>query len=772
MRAIRTIALLISVASALHARAETALFFDGVNDFITFGPAPTLGVSNFTVEIRFNRLGTGQTASTGTGGTIAVPLISKGRSQADGSSLDMNFFLGISNDVLVADFENLASGANHPVNGRTVITNGVWHHAAATYDGQEWRLYLNGVLETNLVVGQTPRYDSIQHAGLATAMNSTGVTNGMFRGYLREARIWNHPRTASEIAATINTDITNATGLVGRWGLNDGSGTIAADTSGNNVTGILSNGPAWTNFSSPTNLVFIGDVWRYFKGTSYPTGWETNGFDDTGWLTGPSGFGYGDGDDTTILSDMKDNYLTIFTRREFIIPTNAAAITALILGADYDDGFVAFINGVEVARRSMPSGPISNTTTGFSHNAGTRSAILLTNDFTTLLKPGNPSTNLIAVSAHNTTLGSSDLTLLIDLSYSTDIIPPVLTRPPYLQLGTPTNITVRWRTDIACDSRVRFGNSHTNLTSSVDDPASVTEHEVKLTGLLPDTRYYYSVGTTSQTLSGGDAEHFFVTAPTPGTENPTLLWVTGDFGTGDASQTNVMMAYRNYAGTNHTDAILMLGDNAYESGTDQEFTTKLFIPYAPLIRQSVSWPCVGNHDVITSSGTPYFDSFTLPTAAEAGGVASGTERYYSFDYANIHFICLDSQLSTRTLGSPMLNWLQSDLNSTTQKWLIAFWHHPPYSKGSHNSDTESQMIQMRTNAVPMLEAAGVDLILCGHSHVYERSRFIDGHYGSSTTFTNTMLVDAGDGREDGTGPYQKNLNTPHSGAVYAVAGSG
>ncbi len=347
-----------------------------------------------------------------------------------------------------------------------------------------------------------------------------------------------------------------------------------------------------------------------------------------------------------------------------------------------------------------------------------------------------------------------------------------LKRGPYLQVGTSTNMIVRWRTDTLSDSRFQYGSTPSNLTVTVDDLTTTTEHEMKLSGLSPSTRYYYAVGTTSQILAGGDTNHFFYTGPIAGTPERMRLWVTGDFGTGDAAQTNVLNAYRNYIGTNYTDAILMLGDNAYESGTDAEFTDKLFVPYAPLMRQSVAWPCVGNHDVITSSGTPYFNSFTLPTAAEAGGIASASERYYSFDHGDIHFVCLDSQLSARTATGPMLTWLQSDLNATTQKWIIAYWHHPPYTKGSHNSDTESQLIEMRTNAVPILEAAGVDLVLCGHSHVYERSWFIDGHYGLSATFTNTMLVDGGDGRVDGTGAYQKNLNTPHSGAVYVVAGSG
>jgi hypothetical protein len=165
--------------------------------------------------------------------------------------------------------------------------------------------------------------------------------------------------------------------------------------------------------------------------------------------------------------------------------------------------------------------------------------------------------------------------------------------------------------------------------------------------------------------------------------------------------------------------------------------------------------------------------FTLPKQAEAGGVASGTEAYYSFDYGNIHFICLDSQDSDRSPDGAMLMWLRHDLESTRHDWIIAFWHHPPYSKGSHTSETERRLVEMRQHAVPILEAAGVDLVLGGHSHTYERSYLLDGHYGTAQTLTAAMKREAGDGRPDGTGAYRKPTLGPaaHEGAVYVVAGS-
>jgi hypothetical protein len=221
----------------------------------------------------------------------------------------------------------------------------------------------------------------------------------------------------------------------------------------------------------------------------------------------------------------------------------------------------------------------------------------------------------------------------------------------------------------------------------------------------------------------------------------------------------------------------MLGDNAYENGTDSEYQAAVFDMYPTILRQSVLWPALGNHDTAQSSNPPaslpYFAMFTLPAAAQAGGIASGTEKYYSFDYANIHFICLDSMTSDRSANGPMATWLRADLASTTRQWTVAFWHHPPYSKGSHDSDTDPILAEMRQNILPILEDAGVDLVLAGHSHSYERSFLIDGHYGVSSTFTAAMKKDGGSGRFDVSGAYNKATlgPGPHEGAVYAVAGS-
>jgi hypothetical protein len=129
----------------------------------------------------------------------------------------------------------------------------------------------------------------------------------------------------------------------------------------------------------------------------------------------------------------------------------------------------------------------------------------------------------------------------------------------------------------------------------------------------------------------------------------------------------------------------MLGDNAYSSGTDIDYQNKLFDMHPATLPQVAVWAAFGNHDAISANSItqtgPYFDIFKLPAQAEAGGIASGTEAYYSFDYGKIHFICLDSEQIDRSLpGSSMLQWLTADLAyaDIRSEWIIVFWHRPPY----------------------------------------------------------------------------------------------
>jgi hypothetical protein len=251
---------------------SAALRFDGANDYVTFGVAPGLGATNFTIECWFKRQGAGAATTTGTGGINVLPLVTKGRGENEAGVTNMNYFLGLgTNDLLAADFEDKNNGLNHPISaaGNAAVSN-AWQHVAVTYNvtGSNWVLYLGGVpISTNIVSGdilvRSPENGSIQHAALASALTTAGTAAGFFGGSLEEVRIWNYARSAAQIAANKDQRISSASGLIGRWPLTETSGTTAGDTSGSGINGTLMNGPVWTNdssFAPPATGGIIGNT--------------------------------------------------------------------------------------------------------------------------------------------------------------------------------------------------------------------------------------------------------------------------------------------------------------------------------------------------------------------------------------------------------------------------------------------------------------------------------------------------------------------------------
>jgi hypothetical protein len=120
----------------------------------------------------------------------------------------------------------------------------------------------------------------------------------------------------------------------------------------------------------------------------------------------------------------------------------------------------------------------------------------------------------------------------------------------------------------------------------------------------------------------------------------------------------------------------------------------------------------------------------------------------------------------------MAKWLKADMEKAKADWLIAFWHHPPYTKGSHDAEKEKDLTEMRQHIMPIIESGGVDLVLAGHSHIYERSMLMDGAYSPTNLASENTILDDGDGDPDGDGPYRKSAGIhAHQGTVQVVAGN-
>ncbi len=549
-----------------------------------------------------------------------------------------------------------------------------------------------------------------------------------------------------------------------------------------------------TVFSQTTIFPFASS-WQYLDdGSNQNTAWRQVGFDDTSWQSGSGQFGYGDGGEITILNacgipvqypSCSNKYISYYFRKSINIP-DVAIFKSFIFEMYRDDGVVIYVNGIEIYRNNMPSGTIGYTTLASSAISGADETTIVSTTLTLVASQFVSGNNIIAVEVHQSAENSSDLSWDMKLT-GVPVGLPSITRGPYLQKATSTSMLVRWYTDDLVDSEVKYGTDPGNLSQSVVVPGLTTNHSVQLTGLTAYTKYYYSVGSSAGIIQSG-LDNYFLTSPLFGAEGKYTFWAIGDSGDNSITgQKGVRDQFNAYIGNNVTNGWLLLGDNAYQNGLEAEYTTKFFEVYqGSIMRKSPLWPATGNHEYENLArqmdhNIPYFDFFDLPINGEAGGVPSNSEAYYSFDYGNIHFIALDSYIiengSSRLsdTSGPQAQWLVSDLAANDNKWTIVYFHHPPYTMGSHNSDLETELVLIRQNIVPILEQYDVDLVLTGHSHSYERSKLMKGHFGLENTFNPLVHhLSQSSGRYDGQSNsciYTKDSPTSLGGTVYAVVGS-
>jgi hypothetical protein len=263
----------------------------------------------------------------------------------------------------------------------------------------------------------------------------------------------------------------------------------------------------------------------------------------------------------------------------------------------------------------------------------------------------------------------------------------------------------------------------------------------------------------------------------PAAMKPVRIWALGDFGDGSASQKAVMHSIEKYTAGNRPDAWIWLGDNAYNNGKDEEYQKNVFDVYQSAFLQNLPiYPSPGNHDYAGKhdpSVPPYFKIFNMPSEGQAGGVSSHSESYYSVNYGPVHLIALDTEMREPS-GLQLFDgkglqveWLKADLAANKLPWVVVYFHKPPYSKGSHDSDVELDMKSLREHVNPIFEQYKVDLVIAGHSHVYERSYPMRGHYGVNETFDAASHVVA-----QGSSTNHYVVGPTGQGVIYVVSGSG
>lgn len=196
--------------------------------------------------------------------------------------------------------------------------------------------------------------------------------------------------------------------------------------------------------------------------------------------------------------------------------------------------------------------------------------------------------------------------------------------------------------------------------------------------------------------------------PFPLGDPPALrLAVAGDVGTGNRREHATAAAMDRAERTRGFDALVLLGDNVYPSGDPARLDATVFGPFRAVLDEQTQLVAVlGNHDVKTGGGDGQVAAFGLPG------------RWYARHLGDVLLVALDS---TRAGDPVQQRWLERTLATAKEPWKIVAMHHPPYSAGWHGPDSAT-----RDAFRPLFERYGVQLVLSGHDHDYQRSNAING----------------------------------------------
>lgn len=277
---------------------------------------------------------------------------------------------------------------------------------------------------------------------------------------------------------------------------------------------------------------------------------------------------------------------------------------------------------------------------------------------------------------------------------------------PYLQFATQNSITVMWHTSLEASSVVCYGP--TDACNQIVEGNVSTIHEVVLSGLEPETQYFYRVESRTSAGTSYLSEPFtFKTAVEEDT--PFAFAVISD----TQGNPKVSKQIAELAWGQRPSFLLHPGD-LVSTGKNREHWLKHFFPgMRPLINHVAFYPVLGNHE---QNAQHYYDYVSLPNP----------EYYYAFDFGNTRFFMVDTNQKVHP-GSIQFEWLENELSASVAKWKFVCHHHPPYSSDENDygnlwKSNQGRHGDLRARAlVPLYEKYGVDVVWNGHIHSYERT---------------------------------------------------
>ncbi|MCB9853919.1 MAG: metallophosphoesterase [Phycisphaerales bacterium] len=295
---------------------------------------------------------------------------------------------------------------------------------------------------------------------------------------------------------------------------------------------------------------------------------------------------------------------------------------------------------------------------------------------------------------------------------------PKIISGPMIQMPTADSVAIVWSAQSPFDdgTAILIAPDGTQTTQTVVPKAN--RYVATFDHLKPGSRYKYTIANR-----GVLSNHAVESGPhtirvTPGRDESVRLLAFGDSGIGSNTQTLLADVMAN----EKPDVVLHTGDLIYPAGAEKDYIPNFYRPYEKLIATAFFMPSEGNHDVATDKGAPLLQQFILPENGPAGIEA---ERNFWFDYGPARIVALDTNMdahggviSHEQMKTTVAKWLRQVLTDCDAKWRIVYFHQPFYTGSAHSAEGSAYV---KEAFLDVFDAAGVDLVLCGHNHLYERT---------------------------------------------------
>lgn len=452
---------------------------------------------------------------------------------------------------------------------------------------------------------------------------------------------------------------------------------------------------------SQTTLISQGSSWKYLdNGSNQGTSWKESAFNDNSWLQGNSELGYGDGDEATVVSygpNASNKFITTYFRKTISI-VNASLYSSYTLKVKRDDGVAIYVNGNEVYRNNLVANA-SNTTV----------ATTASDDGTVFLSVSLPAgtfisgNNTIAAEIHQSDVGSSDICFDFELLGNDG------SQLKHIRWGTTKNplegLTISWR-DTGTSDLIKWGYtiSYEQGTFPGISRSGYTDTFFNYTFpiLNPNSTIYYQLFDSQN--NSWTVQKTFQTSPPLNTGAFSFVAFGDSRGGIDVWQT-----ISNLTNSKLPDFTVFNGDIVSDANITSQWDD--WFDYGKtFLEKNLVLHALGNHDALSVPN--YLNNFELPKSIPV----TGTELYYAVPYGEAIFISLDSEIPNDVA---QYNWLVSTLQANvSKKWKIVFFHKPFYTIGPHVGEMDSYY----TTWWKAFDDYGVDLILNGHDHMYERSK--------------------------------------------------